>query len=79
MLMPSTVSSAKYAQNGQLFARMELTSDLSEDTEHGRLILQNVYTVYLAPPSKTSGEDEDENLPEKVKSLIVVVITKTSF
>ena len=59
MLMPSTVSTAKYAQNGELFARMKLNSDISEDTSYGRLILQNVHTVYLAKcDAKDGGEPE---------------------
>ena len=65
MLMPSTVSTAKFAQNGELFAKLRLNSDLSEDTSHGRLILQNINTVYVAPynplkqeesPGKVSGQ-----------------------
>ena len=62
MLMPNTVTTAKYAQNGELFARMAFTSVLSEDTAQGRLILQNVYTVYLA---KSPGDEEDQH-PDKV-------------
>ena len=58
MLIPSSLSTAKYAQSGELFARLKLNSDLSEDTSHGRLVLQNVSTVYL-----TRDMDSD---PEKV-------------
>ena len=64
LLMPSSVSTAKFAQGGELFARMKLNSDLSEDTAHGRLILQNVNTVYLAPYDPTKEKD-----PEMVSNL----------
>ena len=37
---------------------MRLSSDLSEDTAHGRLVLQNVQTVYLAPCVESKGEKE---------------------
>ena len=63
MLMPGTVSVAKFAQGGQLFARMKLNSDVSEDTSHGRLILQNVQTVLLA---QCDLEDEDSHEPDVV-------------
>ncbi|CAH1794723.1 unnamed protein product [Owenia fusiformis] len=55
MLAPSNVSTAKYAQGGELFARMKLVSDVSEDTSHGRLILQNVNTVLLAPVNQSNA------------------------
>ncbi len=62
LLMPSSVSTAKFAQGGELFARMKLNSDLSEDTAHGRLILQNVNTVYLAPYDPNKEETTDPRL-----------------
>ena len=62
MLMPSTVSTAKFAQNGELFAKLRLNSDLSEDTSHGRLILQNINTVYVAPYNPLKQEES----PSKV-------------
>ena len=52
LLMPSMLSNARFAQNGELFARLKLVSDISEDTLQGRLILQNVFTVLLAPSDK---------------------------
>ena len=60
--MPSTVSTAKFAQGGELFARMKLNSDLSEDTSQGRLVLQNVSTVYLAPHSGAEGASNAEEV-----------------
>ncbi len=39
----------KFANNGELYAQMNLSSDLSEDTAQGRLILQTVNTAYIAP------------------------------
>ncbi len=60
LLMPSSISTAKFAQGGQLFARMKLNADISEDTSHGRLILQNVNTVYLAPYDENNPTREPE-------------------
>ena len=65
LLMPSSLSTAKYAQNGELFARIKLNSDISEDTAYGRLILQNVHNVYLA---EYSPKDPDTD-PDTVSSL----------
>ena len=66
MLTPSAPNTnAKYALDGELFARMELTSELSDDTTHGRLILQSVHSVLIAPANENSGENE---LPKKVSS-----------
>jgi len=49
MLMPSSHSEAKFARRGELYAYMKLKGNVSEDTAPGRLILQNVNTLYLAP------------------------------
>ncbi|XP_076852956.1 putative helicase with zinc finger domain [Brachyhypopomus gauderio] len=43
---------AKYAQNGQLFARFKLTETLSEDTLAGRLVMTKVNSVLLLPVSR---------------------------
>ena len=42
-------NTTKFAQNGELFGIMNLSSAISQDTQEGRLILQNVSTVLLAP------------------------------
>ena len=67
LLMPSSLSTAKYAQNGELFARIKLNSDISEDTAYGRLILQNVHNVYLA---KYQPKDPDAE-PDKVADVFL--------
>ena len=62
MLMPSSHSEAKFARTGELYAYLKLNGTVSEDTAHGRLILQNVNTLYLAPiPSHDLG-DTDSNI-----------------
>ena len=67
MLTPAAKPTAKYAHEGELFARMDLTSDISEDTSHGRLILQNAHTVLIAPAAAdTADKSPDNNLPDKV-------------
>ncbi|XP_061778836.2 probable helicase with zinc finger domain isoform X2 [Nerophis lumbriciformis] len=40
---------AKYAQNGQLFARFKLTKTLSEETLAGRLVMTKVHSVLFLP------------------------------
>ena len=67
MLTPAAKPTAKYAHEGELFARMDLTSEVSEDTSHGRLILQNAHTVLIAPAAAdTADKSPDNNLPDKV-------------
>lgn len=57
LLTPNSASTAKYAHNGELFANMQLSSVLSEDSAEGRLILTNCNTVLVAP-EKTKGEEK---------------------
>lgn len=63
--MPGSLSAAKFAQDGELFARMKLEDDLSVDSVAGRLILKSTNLVWLAPHkvgSKTNA------LPKKVSN-----------
>lgn len=46
-------STAKYSHSGELFAILELSQDISEDTSAGRLILNNCSSVFLAVPNGT--------------------------
>ena len=64
-MLTSAGATAKYAQGGELFARLTLNTDLSEDTADGRLILQNVNTVMIAPYQRKAIEID----PKKVGSL----------
>ncbi len=64
MLMPSTVQTAKFVQNGELFARMKLNAEISEDTAEGRLILQNVRCLHLAPHDAKKPANHE---PDKVR------------
>ena len=63
--MPGPLSTAKFAQNGELFARMELEDDLSEDSMAGRLILQSSNVAWIAEGRKLR--------PEKVGKLFEAV------
>lgn len=49
LLVPGALSGAKYAQGGELFARMKLDDELSEDSAGGRLILMSSNVAWLAP------------------------------
>ncbi|KAJ8936128.1 hypothetical protein NQ318_022210 [Aromia moschata] len=51
ILSPNSMaaSTAKYSNNGELFASIGLGKELSEDTSEGRLILMHCNTVYLCP------------------------------
>ena len=62
LLMPGALSTAKFAQDGELFARMKLEDDLSVDSVAGRLILQNCNLVWLAPHK----ESKKHHTPSKV-------------
>jgi hypothetical protein len=42
-----------YARAGELFARVPLNDELSEDTDAGKLILSSVQTVLIAPQKHT--------------------------
>ncbi|KAJ3614092.1 hypothetical protein NHX12_017669 [Muraenolepis orangiensis] len=60
---------AKYAQNGQLFARFKLTETLSEDTLAGRLVMTKVNSVLLLPVGRewcTSQSGAKERVYEAV-------------
>ena len=62
LLVPGALSNAKFAQDGELFARMKLEEDLSVDSVAGRLILQNCSLVWLAPHK----ESRKHHIPNKV-------------
>ncbi|CAH1119647.1 unnamed protein product [Phaedon cochleariae] len=51
ILSPNSMaaSTAKYSNNGELFASVSLGKELSEDTSEGRLILMHCNTVYICP------------------------------
>ncbi len=51
-------STAKYARPGELFGKMTLGSNLSEDTPAGRLILTNCSLLLLTVTGKPKGEGE---------------------
>lgn len=49
ILAPGTTSIMKYAQKGELYACMKLSSEVSEDLPAGRMIQTNCSSVFLAP------------------------------
>uniref|UniRef100_A0A8C6KTW6 Probable helicase with zinc finger domain n=1 Tax=Nothobranchius furzeri TaxID=105023 RepID=A0A8C6KTW6_NOTFU len=77
---------AKYAQNGQLFARFRLTETLSEDTLAGRLVMTKVNSVLLLPlgregfsshpPSGVKERVYEAVIEEKTKDYIFLRICK---
>ncbi len=69
LLMPTSASSstAKYARPGELFGKMALGQDLSEDTSAGRLILTNCSMLMLSKPSKEHGSKKDKKKSGKVR------------
>lgn len=79
LLTPNSASTAKYAHNGELFANMQLSSVLSEDSAEGRLILTNCSTVLLAP-EKTKGEEKrkvyEAIIEDKGKTVIYIRLSK---
>ncbi|XP_030750107.1 probable helicase with zinc finger domain [Sitophilus oryzae] len=57
ILSPNSMaaSTAKYSNNGELFASINLGKELSEDTSEGRLILMQCNSVYLCPTTGATG------------------------
>ncbi|OWF45624.1 helicase with zinc finger domain [Mizuhopecten yessoensis] len=68
LLVPGMISGAKYAQDGELFARMALEDRLSEDYAGGRLIL-NSTLAWLAPQDQKKKE-ASTNLPKVYEAVI---------
>ncbi|XP_063925906.1 probable helicase with zinc finger domain isoform X1 [Zophobas morio] len=67
LLSPNSMaaSTAKYSGNGELFASVALSRELSEDTPEGRLILMHCNSVYLLP------NPSDDRSPRKVYEAII--------
>ena len=66
---PSTSTTAKYARPGELFGRIELSSELSEDSQAGRLILTKCQAILLrfGPPAAAEGAAAKRKKEKKVK------------
>jgi len=60
---PSNSSTAKYARAGELFGRIELNSELSEDSQAGRLILTKCSSILLK--FDTGSSDTKKKKKEK--------------
>ncbi|GIY93821.1 probable helicase with zinc finger domain [Caerostris extrusa] len=79
LLTPNSAVTAKYAQGGELFANMTLTSVLSEDSQSGRLVLTNCNTVLIAPLS-SKGENPrkvyEAIIEDKGKTVIYIRLSK---
>ncbi|KAK3583585.1 hypothetical protein CHS0354_039403 [Potamilus streckersoni] len=67
LLIPGTMSTAKYTHDGELFGKMTLDEDLSEDSVGGRLILQNSNVAWMTP---RDSKDDQHKLPEKVYEIL---------
>eukprot|EP00090_Calanus_glacialis_P043171 TRINITY_DN7638_c0_g1_i1.p1 TRINITY_DN7638_c0_g1~~TRINITY_DN7638_c0_g1_i1.p1 ORF type:complete len:1395 (-),score=231.54 TRINITY_DN7638_c0_g1_i1:680-4864(-) len=63
---PSNSSTAKYARPGELFGRIELNSELSEDSQAGRLILTKCSSILLKFDTGIS-ESKKKKKEKKVK------------
>lgn len=61
LLLPSAAATAKYSRPGELFGKLELSSEISEDSLHGRLVLSNCNTILVAPISETP----ENGVPER--------------
>uniref|UniRef100_A0A667ZS12 Probable helicase with zinc finger domain n=1 Tax=Myripristis murdjan TaxID=586833 RepID=A0A667ZS12_9TELE len=68
---------AKYAQNGQLFARFKLTETLSEDTLAGRLVMTKVNSVLLLPLGREwTSSQPPPGVKERVYEAVIEEKTK---
>lgn len=66
---PSNSTTAKYARPGELFGRIELSSELSEDSQAGRLILTKCQAILVrfGPPAGAEGGASKRKKEKKVK------------
>ena len=73
LLFPTSASSstAKYARPGELFGKMALGQDLSEDTSAGRLILTNCSMLMLSKPNKEHGKREKRKASKVIYYILV--------
>ncbi|XP_041363275.1 probable helicase with zinc finger domain [Gigantopelta aegis] len=69
LLMPGAMSTAKFAHDGQLFARMKLEDNLSQDSMGGRLILLNAQTAWIAADSHDLEKKEAK--PDKAYEVVI--------
>lgn len=80
MLVPSRNSGARYAQDGQLFALMRLSDDLTQDTPSGRLVLNSCTSVLLTPVAQEGGSTPERvyeaPITEKSKDSIYLTLSK---
>uniref|UniRef100_A0A8D3B7X5 Probable helicase with zinc finger domain n=1 Tax=Scophthalmus maximus TaxID=52904 RepID=A0A8D3B7X5_SCOMX len=68
---------AKYAQNGQLFARFKLTETLSEDTLAGRLVMTKVHSVLVLPLAREGfSSHPPPGVKERVYEAVIEEKTK---
>merc|ERR1711994_122660 len=73
LLTPTSTNSstAKYARPGELFGKMKLGNNLSEDTSAGRLILTNCPNLLISVTKKesdlrtSSKPDQEKSEPDK--------------
>lgn len=76
-------STAKYSHSGELFAILELSQDISEDTSAGRLILNNCSSVFLAVHNGIKKINDKLNVHEaliedKSKNIIYLKLSALS-
>ncbi|XP_063697246.1 probable helicase with zinc finger domain [Culicoides brevitarsis] len=81
LLTPSgmATSTAKYSHSGELFALMNLSKDVSEDTSAGRLILNNCASVYVSskdpPPAGEKRKIYEAVIEDKGKNMIYLKLS----
>ncbi|KAK7502369.1 hypothetical protein BaRGS_00006322, partial [Batillaria attramentaria] len=70
LLMPGSLSSAKYTREGELFARLKLEDVLSEDSVAGKLILQSAQMVWIAPASQNTADPSQKPKTKVYEAMI---------
>lgn len=71
LIMPYSVSVANYALAGELYAKLDLSSEVSEDSPQGRLILNNCNSVFVA---KTDFSDSANAPKGKYRSVFFSIM-----
>ena len=78
---PSNSSTAKYARPGELFGRIELNSELSEDSQAGRLILTKCTSLLMrfgAPEQAASKKKKEKKVKLNRKKIWECLIEDTA-
>ncbi|XP_076330280.1 helicase with zinc finger isoform X2 [Tachypleus tridentatus] len=80
LLTPAAATTAKYVHNNELYACLNLISELSSDSASGRLILNNCLTALVAPNLATENNTKqkvyESMIEDKGKNSVYLRLSK---